>query len=55
MEATEIIITVCSVKCPHCGELNGGWLGDPTGESFICDYCGHEFLVSRNAEIKFQD
>lgn len=40
--------------CPHCVEMNGGFLSDPRGtsEEFECEFCEKTFTVAGSAKIE---
>jgi len=54
MEAKRMTARVDEVECPHCQEMNGGWMIDPRGvaDSYECDGCGKKFTVSSDIKIE---
>lgn len=51
---TCLIATKVMVHCPVCGELNDGFIDNPSGHKFECDFCGVEFLVHQEADIEYE-
>lgn len=50
-EAKTVYVKAQHVLCPHCGEENDGWLGDPRGKETECDYCEKKYMVAAEAEL----
>lgn len=53
-EATTIIAIDIAVRCPHCGERTTGYLSDPRGEEFECEFCDKEFKIHKEADIEME-
>lgn len=47
----ELRISDARIKCPHCGEYNGGFIRDPRGLEFECDYCDESIQIPMGCEI----
>ena len=52
--AEALICTKLHVNCPHCGEQQEGFTGDPRGEKYSCTNCKKEFYIERGCQIKIQ-
>ena len=48
-ESQKIAALEVRVECPHCTELQEGFVGDPRGGSFTCDSCGEPYTVAHEA------
>ena len=53
MAVTMMYATNIRVWCPHCGEMQDGFIGNPAGGTFECDDCGKPFKVHSDADIDF--
>ena len=51
--STNMYATNVNVECPHCGEMQEGFIGNPAGGEFECVDCGKEFKVHEDADIEF--
>ncbi len=45
--------TNVEVECPHCGEKQSGFWGNPAGGEFVCDDCQQPYQVHPDADIDF--
>ena len=52
-EQTLLYATDVKLQCPHCGEWEDGFVGNPSGHQFDCDSCGKPYRVHREADIEF--
>lgn len=38
--------------CPHCGEVQDGFVSNPAGHQFTCDDCDMPYAVHPEADIE---
>ncbi|HCG9468352.1 TPA: hypothetical protein NKA91_003666 [Vibrio parahaemolyticus] len=49
---TMLFATSVELECPHCGEIESGFVGNPAGEVFTCDSCDEKYKVHSEADIE---
>lgn len=49
----KVYIIADFVTCPYCNSRQDGWMKDPRGLIEPCDYCGMNYMVSKDAELVF--
>lgn len=52
--ATCLIAPEVKVRCPHCEEIQDGFIGDPRGGTFECDSCEKEYTIHKEADIEME-
>lgn len=52
-EVTSMETTQVTVRCPHCDEMQSGFLGNPAGHTFECDHCQLPYKIHPEADIEF--
>jgi hypothetical protein len=53
-QVTELLAKKISLKCPNCHEELDGFMADPRGSTFDCEYCLEDFFVDDQADIEMQ-
>lgn len=43
------------LDCPHCGEIESGFWGNPKGRKFKCESCFKFYTVERDAMIHYAE
>ncbi|BCL74141.1 hypothetical protein TUMSATVNIG1_61250 (plasmid) [Vibrio nigripulchritudo] len=49
---SQMYTTQVELRCPHCDEIEDGFVGNPAGLEFTCDSCNEPYLVHPEADIE---
>lgn len=53
LEVTSMNAVEVTVQCPHCDEVQRGFIGNPAGGEFKCEFCGVKYKIHPEADIEF--
>ncbi|QDP55917.1 MAG: hypothetical protein GOVbin8609_49 [Prokaryotic dsDNA virus sp.] len=51
---TVLIIRKVECRCPECNEITEGYLGDPRGGVYECEWCDAKFEIHKEADLEFE-
>ena len=51
-EVTSLEVRSYSLSCPHCGNIEDGFLGDCRGEVLKCESCGKDYKIHEEADFE---